>query len=725
MSIIAAIGRRTWSTRFLLAGMYTVLTVLGITMVVPFLITLVSSFANDFDYQRFQPLPRFLWSQPDRVCRGLVRHFNKYPKWYDQMACAVPAMPAHWNTWREAGRDYRGIDTVAKACVFPNGTVSDTARRIAADYSEFVDRCPVEELLVPVSDVQVSLFLAAHYQRLWRELHPEDAGRRGLEDKALNLLATRWGLPLPSFYSVSFERSDSNQPYWQQSWFPPTDPKYQDYLLFKELYRHHYFTPGIAGQWRKYAARRLELAEAPGLETLCLKPSPAAAQAWSEFKAKVAPAAPAVPFAMRAVWLGFLDSREARQILKLPETGKFDIAAYNQLAGTHYATLVETPFPVPADAPDTLRQLWTCFVETRFPVRLTTVTADAAATTRYQAFLETRFKTVAYANRMLETEAKTWADFALSPAPPPMLGNGGLRSVWVDFVRNLPAAQRQLRCTEMDYQAFLRARYGSLDKVNAAYGWHLQRLEEAFPPFATAYAVTFAQHEWSLTLRPLADNYRFVLTYLFKRGRALLVTTILIAASVLLTLTVNPMCAYALSRFGLRGKDRIILYLLATMAFPAMISAIPAYLLMRDLGMLNTFFALVLPGAANGMAIFMLKGFFDSLPPELYEAASIDGAKEWQIFLIITLPLMKPILAINALNAFIAAYNGWEWALIICQKQDMWTLSVWMYQANQMWSMDYPWIVTAGFVVVSIPTLIVFLFCQKIILEGIILPQMK
>jgi ABC-type glycerol-3-phosphate transport system permease component len=121
----------------------------------------------------------------------------------------------------------------------------------------------------------------------------------------------------------------------------------------------------------------------------------------------------------------------------------------------------------------------------------------------------------------------------------------------------------------------------------------------------------------------------------------------------------------------------------------------------------------------------MLKGFFDSLPPELYEAATIDGAKEYQIFLIITLPLMKPILAINALTAFIAAYSGWEWALIICQKQDMWTLSVWMYQANQMWAMNYPWIVAAGFVVISIPTLLVFMFCQGIILRGIILPQMK
>ena len=87
--------------------------------------------------------------------------------------------------------------------------------------------------------------------------------------------------------------------------------------------------------------------------------------------------------------------------------------------------------------------------------------------------------------------------------------------------------------------------------------------------------------------------------------------------------------------------------------------------------------------------------------------------------------MMKPILAINALAAFMGAYNGWEWALIICQDQKMWTVSVWMYQANQLWSVNYPWVVTAGFVVVSIPTLLVFLFCQKIILEGIVIPQMK
>jgi multiple sugar transport system permease protein len=124
------------------------------------------------------------------------------------------------------------------------------------------------------------------------------------------------------------------------------------------------------------------------------------------------------------------------------------------------------------------------------------------------------------------------------------------------------------------------------------------------------------------------------------------------------------------------------------------------------------------------MAIFVLKGFFDSLPQELFEAATIDGASESQIFRIVAMPMVKPILAINSLSAFIAAYNGWEWALIVCQDKKMWTIAVWLYQANQWWN-DMPWIVSAGFIVASIPTFLVFISCQKIILRGIVIPSMK
>jgi len=119
---------------------------------------------------------------------------------------------------------------------------------------------------------------------------------------------------------------------------------------------------------------------------------------------------------------------------------------------------------------------------------------------------------------------------------------------------------------------------------------------------------------------------------------------------VALTLTINPLAAYALSRYQLPQTYKILLFCLATMAFPAEVTAIPNFLLMKDLHMLNTFWALVLPGAANGFSIFLLKGFFDSLPKELYEACELDGASETQMFLRICLPMSTPVLAVIGLG---------------------------------------------------------------------------
>ena len=106
------------------------------------------------------------------------------------------------------------------------------------------------------------------------------------------------------------------------------------------------------------------------------------------------------------------------------------------------------------------------------------------------------------------------------------------------------------------------------------------------------------------------------------------------------------------------------------------------------------------------------------------EAAAIDGAGEWTVFAKITLPMTTPILAVNALNHFVAAYNSWEWAFLVCQKESQWTIAVWMYQMSQEMA-GQPWCVMAGFVLVSIPTALVFLLCQKVILRGIVLPSMK
>ena len=239
-----------------------------------------------------------------------------------------------------------------------------------------------------------------------------------------------------------------------------------------------------------------------------------------------------------------------------------------------------------------------------------------------------------------------------------------------------------------------------------------------------ALAVQFLAHGWRDTFSSVLANYRLVGDYLFLRGRAFANTILLVILSILASLTVNPLAAYALSRFRMRATEKILLFLLATMAFPAAVTAIPGFLLIRDLGLLNTFAALVLPTVASGMSIFILKGFFDALPRELYEAATIDGAGEWTIFRRITLPMTTPILAVNALNAFIHAYSSWEWAFLVCQKESHWTLAVWMYQMSQTFA-HQPWCVMAGFVLVSIPTAVVFLVCQKVILRGIVLPSMK
>lgn len=240
-----------------------------------------------------------------------------------------------------------------------------------------------------------------------------------------------------------------------------------------------------------------------------------------------------------------------------------------------------------------------------------------------------------------------------------------------------------------------------------------------------ALAIQFIDHGTRDFWADAVGNYRTVGQYLFLRGRAFANTIILVVLSVLASLTVNPLAAYALSRFKLRGTEKILLFLLATMAFPAAVTAIPGFLLLRDLGLLNTFAALVLPTVASGMSIFILKGFFDALPRELYEAAAIDGASEWTVFRRITLPMTTPILAVNALNAFIHAYASWEWAFLVCSKESHWTLAVWMYQMANETFIGQPWAVMAGFVVISIPTATVFLLCQKVILRGIVLPSMK
>jgi multiple sugar transport system permease protein len=227
-----------------------------------------------------------------------------------------------------------------------------------------------------------------------------------------------------------------------------------------------------------------------------------------------------------------------------------------------------------------------------------------------------------------------------------------------------------------------------------------------------------ARQRWEFATR----NFKTVFDYIALQGRGVINTVIYCVLAVLCALTFNPLAAYALSRFQLPSTYKILLFLMLTMAFPQMVTQIPNFLMMRELGLLNTFGALVLPGLANGYSIFLLKGFFDSLPKELYESAMLDGASETRIFLQITMSLSKPILAVIALNAFTHAYSNFMMALLICQDQNMWTLMPWLYQLQQS---SCQAVIYASLIIASIPTFLIFMLCQNVIMRGIVVPVEK
>ncbi len=486
---------------------------------------------------------------------------------------------------------------------------------------------------------------------------------------SLEELNRAWEISIDTFVKVSANEW-SGEPVDQRTYMPYVDTRYQDLLVFRQQYRE--------GRFSQFLDR-------PDSTAGFLRPA-ALAYIWEEYAGK--------------------------------ELGIADHQALHAL-----------PFPVPDNAPAKLRNLWLRFLQERFPLRHVAFTVSPKWRAEFETFLKDRFRNTDYLNRVMRDEDPAWPDIH-SWAEVVLTGeipDGPVGRVWMDFVSTrIPVHQWRLRDTlpEIGFQNFALDKHRTLSGVNKAYNLSLNSIEELRLPFREAVLVTFHNHEWGFIWDQVSANYRAVFDYLFRRGRAVVNTVVLVVLTILTTLTVNPLAGYALSRFRLRQTEKILVFCLATMAFPTAVAAIPGFLLLRDLGLLNTFSALVLPGAANGMTIFLLKGFFDSLPQDLFEAATIDGASEWRIFLSVSLPLVKPILAVSALNAFILAYNGWAWAIIVCQDPKIWTMAVWTYQFYQTQT-GQPFTVMAAFIVNSIPVLAVFLFCQKIILRGIILPQLK
>ncbi|MBN1970898.1 MAG: ABC transporter permease subunit [Candidatus Delongbacteria bacterium] len=331
------------------------------------------------------------------------------------------------------------------------------------------------------------------------------------------------------------------------------------------------------------------------------------------------------------------------------------------------------------------------------------------------------FTKIDYFNSVNGTGYKTWDDFYPSERIPE---NKNYAHLWSKFISI--SSPQFLIIDEVNYQDkftdSVHEKYENIDNLNRKYGKVFTSFNEIPINFEEIDFDNFIRNKKEIFQEFLTRNYTMVLDLMFYNGRAIINTLIYCLLAIFTALIVNPLAAYSMSRFKFKANYKIILILMLTMAFPPMVMGIPNFLMLKNLNLLNTFWALILPAAADGYFIFLLKGFFDSLPKELFESATLDGAGETRIFFQIGMALSKPIMAVIALSAFNGAYRNFMFAFLVCQDDSMWTMMVHIYQLIQRSSSGVGY---AALVIASIPTFLVFVFFQNIIIKGIVVPTEK
>ncbi len=187
--------------------------------------------------------------------------------------------------------------------------------------------------------------------------------------------------------------------------------------------------------------------------------------------------------------------------------------------------------------------------------------------------------------------------------------------------------------------------------------------------------------------------------------------------SVVAVLFLSALAGYAFAKKRFRGKEVMFWSFLAMVMVPFHVTLIPTFILMANLGGIDTYWGLILPTLANAQAVFLMRQFIQGLPDELFEAARIDGAGEFRIFLRIVLPLCKPILATLGIFVFLWHWNDFLWPLIIAKSNSMFTLTVGISSLQQQ---DVPLsTMLAGSVVALLPIFLAYLIAQRYVQEGV------
>lgn len=194
---------------------------------------------------------------------------------------------------------------------------------------------------------------------------------------------------------------------------------------------------------------------------------------------------------------------------------------------------------------------------------------------------------------------------------------------------------------------------------------------------------------------------------------------------VLVGSVVNALAGFAFARFQFRGKRFLFIFvILVTFLIPVDLTAIPRYILVRDLGWINTWQGLIVPGLANSLIIFLFKQFFEEIPQELIDAARVDGASWLRLFWSVILPLSKPVLITASLLMFLSQWDAFFWPLLVAPRPDLRVVQVEIANAIGQFSTFWNQLL-AGSILAAIVPIVLLLPFQRYYIQGIMTSGMK
>ena len=218
----------------------------------------------------------------------------------------------------------------------------------------------------------------------------------------------------------------------------------------------------------------------------------------------------------------------------------------------------------------------------------------------------------------------------------------------------------------------------------------------------------------------LINGYKFKDQILsIKFGSYFKNTTIITIVSLVMVIFTDALAAYAFAKFNFKGKNILFWIMIGTMMLPIYTTLIPTFWLFSKFKLINTYAALILPGVIDAYGIFLLKQYMETIPDELLDAATVDGAGAFTRFWKIIVPLSRPMIGTLAVFRFIGVWNDYLWPLIIIRKEEMYTLSIGianmqMRQGMVVWGSQM-----AAAVLATIPVVVIVILAQKQFLRGL------